>query len=103
MSYKNSGSQHYIKWDITEDLSLRYYFEFQDRPQYINQYVLKTHSTKNYQLIESNQISNELKKLSSNHIEIIGRRINKTEYVKYKINNFGDATFIKVTEDTKNY
>jgi hypothetical protein len=97
-NFKKSGSQHYIKWNITDDLSLRYYFEFQDRPQYNNQYVLKTHSDKSYQILESGQIIEELFKISKSSEEIMGRRFGKNEYVKYKIEKFGDLLFIKNTE-----
>jgi hypothetical protein len=67
---------HYLKWNITEDLSLRYYITFQDKPDLVGKYVLKTHSTKQYQEISSKHIIQELQRLDPNPIEYIGRQIN---------------------------
>ena len=79
---KKSGAQHYMKWNLTPDLSLRFYFCFQDRREYENKYFLKTHSNKQYQLIESDIIIQELIKTSFSVQEIFGRRT-KTGYTKF--------------------
>ncbi len=69
---------HYKKWDITEDLSLRFYYSFQARKDYANQYYLKAHKSKSYQLIDNKSIIQHLKSLSKDKIptEVIGRTIN---------------------------
>lgn len=44
---------NYLKWNITEDLSLRYFFTFQDRKEYEGQFVIKSHSEKKYLKLDS--------------------------------------------------
>lgn len=75
-SLKKSGAQHYIKWKITDDLSLRFYFLFQDRKNYENKYFLKSHNSKDYIEIVSENILQELKSISIEMQEIVGRTIN---------------------------
>lgn len=80
------GHQHYIKWHLTEDLSLRYYFGFEDRPFLINQFVLKSHAKKEYQQLDIDNYAIIEGLISSATFkepeEIIGRRGVKG-YIKY--------------------
>ncbi len=79
--YAKSNASHYIKWKLTDDLSLRFYFLFQDRKNYENKYFLKSHSKKDYQEITSLTIVEELIKASFDQVEVMGRTIDG-KYVK---------------------
>lgn len=83
MNYAKCNAQHYIKWNITDDLSLRFYFTFQDRKNFENKYVLKSHTKKDYIEINSEIIIQELIKTSFSIIEIFGR-LELGQYVKYE-------------------
>jgi len=91
-NFENAGAQQYIKWQITEDLSLRYYFLFQDRKHYENKYFLKSHRKKVYEEITSEIIIEELMKASSSCINVVARREEK-KYIKYK-GTFGEQSLI---------
>jgi hypothetical protein len=73
LNYAKCNAQHYIKWNITADLSLRFYFTFQDRKHFENKYVLKSHKKKDYNEINSETIIQELINTSYSRIEIFGR------------------------------
>jgi len=47
---------HYKKVKITKDISLRYFYTFQDRKNLENKWVLKSHSEKKYTIIDKNGI-----------------------------------------------
>lgn len=45
----NRHRSHYLKWTLTDpDWSIRYFWVFDSRPQYIRKWVLKSHKTKKY-------------------------------------------------------
>lgn len=93
-----TGAQHYLKWIINDNLSLRYYFYFNDRPIYNNKYVLKTHNEKEYIVIENESIIKELLSINGNRYEeIVGRRISNHNYSKIKI-NFMEQEALFITE-----
>lgn len=83
LNYAKCNAQHYIKWNITEDLSLRFYFTFQDRKDFENRYFLKSHAKKDYIEINSNIIVEELIKTSFSSIEVFGR-LEHGQYIKYE-------------------
>jgi hypothetical protein len=82
-NYAKCNAQHYIKWNITDDLSLRFYFTFQDRKNFENKYFLKSHSKKEYIEINSNIIVEELIKTSFHCIESFGR-LERGHYIKHE-------------------
>lgn len=92
-NFKTAGTQHYIKWIITPDLSLRYYFNFQDRKEYEGKYFLKSHSKKEYIEIDSDAIIQGIKVTSTDKIEVIGRVVPGKGYVKYT-GSFGDEVLV---------
>ena len=82
---KKIYSQWYLKIDLTEDISLRYYFQFEDRPEFNEKWVLKSHNEKKYAVIDNNTLDLILKshhKSLNNAKEIIARKITKTKYRK---------------------
>jgi hypothetical protein len=42
---------HYLKWTINAEFSIRYFFVYDDKPQYVGQFVLKSHYTKEYVIL----------------------------------------------------
>lgn len=86
------GAQYYTKWEITDDLSLRYYYLFQDRKGYEGKYYLKSHKKKDYVEIDSLKIVEELIKSSKSTIDILGKQV-QNQYIKYK-GIFGDQVLI---------
>lgn len=42
LSYR-TGHIHYIKWNITDNLSIRYFYNFTDKPEYNMKFTLKNH------------------------------------------------------------
>jgi len=46
----NKHRLHYLKWklDKKNDWSIRYFFIFDDRPEYTHKWVLKSHQEKHY-------------------------------------------------------
>jgi hypothetical protein len=76
---------YYLKWDITSDLSLRYFIQFQDRKELEGEFVIKSHSEKKYILLDSkekiNFIFKEFIKDKDNYKTIIGK-FKKKKYSK---------------------
>ena len=89
---KKNGGQFYTKWEITDDLSLRYYYLFQDRKDYEDKYFLKSHKKKEYDEIKSLKIVEELIAASKSVIDIVGKRVDN-QYIKYS-GTFGDQVLI---------
>jgi hypothetical protein len=73
----------YKKWTSKEnpDISLRFFYTFDDRPEFVGKYVLKTHSTKEYTVIPAKLINVDTMYLFNEVQEIIGYYENK-KYVK---------------------
>ena len=80
----------YLKWNLTNDLSIRYFYKFQDKPEFENKWVLKSHKDKKYEII-NREIAEMLFKafnLTDNDaVEIIGRNLTQTKFRKLKIIN----------------
>lgn len=47
-SINRKHRSHYLKWTIDGEFSIRYFFVFDDKPQYRGKFVLKSHRTKEY-------------------------------------------------------
>jgi hypothetical protein len=84
----------YTKWvsKIDPDQSLRYFQVFDDRPEFTNTYVLKTHSTKEYTIIPERALDEYVMQLFHEAQYIEGYYENK-QYVKI-------IDGVKVTEPT---
>ena len=95
---QSSNICHYLKWNITDSLSLRYYFNFEDKPEMIKQFVLKDHNTKSYNLVTDLSIAHELRKVSSNKcVEILGRKL-VNKYHKVQIQFYEDFSKFEIEE-----
>lgn len=77
---KSAGRTHYFKYQLnfSEDYSLRYFLQFEDRPEYEGQFVLKSHSKRESSIITRSMAEDLIGKLCEIPCEeIIGRRLGK--------------------------
>jgi len=67
----------YLKIPLTDDLSVRYFFAFDDMPKFKNKWVIKSHSTKEYAILDKKAVELILKshhKTLEDAVEIIARQ-----------------------------
>lgn len=72
---------HYLKWDITNDLSIRYHFTFQDKKELENRFIIKCHNDKVWNTIRDDVAEAIIKESNLESKEIIGKLENE-EYKK---------------------
>ena len=80
----NFHRTHYKKIELTDDISLRYFFEFEDIPDFKNKWVIKSHDRKEYEVITrktAKLIAETHNKTLQDYVEIIGRET-KNGYMK---------------------
>jgi len=83
----------YIKIPLTEDVSLRYYYTFEDRKHLENEWVIKSHSDKKYATISTDACKliakafSEIlgKDVEKDAVEVIGRSVTNKKYRKIEI------------------
>lgn len=78
---------HYKKIKLNKDISLRYFFAFEDRPKLVGKWVIKSHSTKKYRVIDmatADLIAMSHNKELKNYKEIIGRYILENMHPIYR-------------------
>lgn len=88
---------HYYKFllEFDNDYSIRYYLEFESRPECVGNYYLKSHSKNEYSLLPKEMAEDLIRKLCKIEAEeIIGRRLGK----KYEKVIIGKDKLIKFTE-----
>ena len=88
---------HYYKFQLEfdNDYSIRYYLEFESRPECVGNYYLKSHSKNEYSLLSKEMAEDLIRKLCKIEAEeIIGRRSGK----KYEKIAAGKDKLIKFTE-----
>ena len=88
---------HYYKFQLEfdNDYSIRYYLEFESRPEYVGNYYLKSHSKNEYSLLPKEMAEDLIRKLCKIEAEeIIGRRSGK----KYEKIVVSKAKLVKFTE-----
>ena len=88
---------HYYKFQLEfdNDYSIRYYLEFESRPECIGNYYLKSHSKNEYSLLPKEMAEDLIRKLCKIEAEeIIGRRSGK----KYEKIVVGKDKLIKFIE-----
>ena len=88
---------HYYKFQLEfdNDYSIRYYLEFESRPECVGNYYLKSHSKNEYSLLPKEMAEDLIRKLCKIKAEeIIGRRSGK----KYEKVVVGKDKLIKFTE-----
>ena len=69
---ENNHSIHYIKWDITSNLSIRYFYNFQDRLEFVGKFAIKNHKEKELILISKETATEFISLYNSKFKEIIG-------------------------------
>lgn len=79
---RKAHQTHYIKWKLTDNLSLRYFYSFQDNPDFIGKFVLKNHSKKESVIISKDTTKELLEFVKEDFEEIIGYYSEKDEYKK---------------------
>lgn len=93
----NKHRCHYLKWDITDDLSVRYHFTFQDRRNFERQYCLKSHNSKTWSIIDEKMAEAIISEHNLNYIEIMGQQF-ENNYMKQVISRSGEVDTL--IEDT---
>lgn len=87
---------HYYKFQLEfdNDYSIRYYLEFESRPECVGNYYLKSHSKNEYSLLPKEMAEDLIRKLCKIEAEeIIGRRLGK----KYEKVIVGKDKLVKFT------
>jgi hypothetical protein len=72
---------HYKKIKINKDISIRYFYTFQDKPTFEKKWVLKSHSQRKYSILDKNGLHLLL--------ELHNKDINKYQEIRGKITNKG--------------
>lgn len=88
-----SHSCWYIKIPLDEDLSLRYYFLFEDRKELERRWILKSHSKKRFGTISDEAAELLRERFGANageYEEIISRRLPNGVYVKTVVKRKSD-------------
>ena len=78
---------HYKKIKLNDDISLRYFYSFEDKPNFNRKWVIKSHSLKKYSIIDRNAVELILKLYNKNidkYKEIRGK-VTKKGYEKLVI------------------
>lgn len=87
---KKSNHIHYIKFKLTDNLSIRYFYNFETRPELINKFALKNHKHKEVREISEETAKEMIKSFVTEKFEeIIGYQLKKVGYKKY-IKKFGE-------------
>jgi len=87
---ENTRAIWYLKWNLTDDLSIRYFYKFQDKPEFENKWVLKSHKDKKYEIINREVVEMLFKAFNltdNNAVEIIGRNLTQTKFRKLEVVN----------------
>lgn len=78
---RKAHQTHYIKWKLTDNLSLRYFYSFQDNPDFIGKFVFKNHNKKESVVVSKDTAKELLEFVKEDFEEIIGY-LEKDEYKK---------------------
>lgn len=95
---------HYKKVKITEDISLRYFYTFQDRKNLEGKWTLKSHSKKKYTIVDNNGIEllNMLHEFDINKYQEIRGMVKNNIYHKLLIKPNGKVkTFMEKLDNNK--
>ena len=86
---RRNGYCHYLKWKLTDNLSVRYFYNFEDKVEMSGKFTLKNHKEK--ELVEISKATAKEMICSfcvETYEEIIGYNVKKLGYKKY-IKKFG--------------
>ena len=86
---KRKHTVNYLKWELTKDLSIRYFIIFEDDKEKEKKYFLKSHKKKFYILLKEEEAQHMLNQFKINdYINIVGF-FNGKDYIKIKSNSKG--------------
>lgn len=77
----NEHLTHYKIIKLDEDISLRFFYTFQDKKNFENKWVLKSHSLKKYSILDKNALTLLLK--------LHNKDINKYKEIRGKVTEKG--------------
>jgi len=90
ISINNHNKSHYLKWILSDDLSIRYFYVFEDDREKELKFFLKSHKHKEYILLTEKQAEIMIDELKiKDYFEIVGLKIKNT-YIKYIYNSSGE-------------
>ncbi len=75
----NRNRTHYLKWALNAEWSIRFFFVFDTRKLYVEEWVLKSHYLKEYIILSKSDAIDYIQKYSKN--------VNPIEY--FSLNEFG--------------
>ena len=81
---------HYLKWVLDDDWSIRYFFTYDTRTQYVRQWVLKSHYEKIYIILTKNE--------ALEYIQAKARQYEPQEY--FSLSEFGKG-YRRIVVDQK--
>ena len=88
---KHTHMQWYLKLDLTEDISIRYFFIFENRPELQGKWVIKSHSKKEYGIIDKKSVEliakSHNKDIDKDSVEVIARALTNTKYRRIVLDN----------------
>lgn len=72
-----TGHIHYIKWNITANLSIRYFYNFTDRPEYNMKFTLKNHKERTLVELDEKTAKEMIENVCKDepYLEIIGYEV----------------------------
>ncbi|RLA76589.1 MAG: hypothetical protein DRG78_18760 [Epsilonproteobacteria bacterium] len=94
---------HYKKVKITKDISLRYFYTYQDRKHFENKWVLKSHKTKTSSIVDKYMIEllSMLHSFDINNYKEIRGMVKDGNYEKVIIKSNGKIKRIVEKQQTK--
>ena len=74
----------YLKYHLTDDLSLRFFYAHDSKPELVKKWVLKSHINKTHSIIDPSQVDG-LISISKGFDEIVGRNDAEGNYLKVNL------------------
>lgn len=101
--YLKRNRSHYLKWKIDEELSIRYYFKYENKAfEYLeNNFVLKNHKLKTYLILTENKAIELLTENKSSFVpeEYFSLSGDNYEYIRLFVDESSLAKIIIEDED----
>jgi FMN phosphatase YigB (HAD superfamily) len=92
----NKNRTHYLKWKYNDDISIRYFFLFEDRKENEKKYFIKSHSKKEYIPLSEKQAELMINQLKCDEPEEILGIILNGKFKKIILNNGNKEIIEKV-------
>lgn len=87
-AHKRAHRQHYIKYQLYGNISIRYYITFEDRPEFEKSWFIKNHETNDYTKVTEKfakdliiDTQKEQKRIIQQE-EIVGKAMTKSKYYR---------------------